>query len=209
MTSAQDVETSVTTNSPFQDSFHPCDQIPFKYVTPGFKPFSTLQNALMMSPESVATVECFNHFSRWIWNSCLNIRIFNKREQLLINKLWCWIIYKLGKILQAIPTQRNFAFLNLCCTSLESIQKQKVPTPGSLELSQSQNWIVIRALSRWLEQRSSQGSWKLSVVTRRCLCLWNYLKLRMLYTAMNEKVRDFWRSTFVLKNNVSFIANSW
>ena len=62
MTSAQDVETSVTTNSPFQDSFHPCDQIPFKYVTPGFKPISNLQKALMMSPESVATVECFSHF---------------------------------------------------------------------------------------------------------------------------------------------------
>ena len=31
MTSAQDVETSVTTNSPFQDSFHPDDQIPSSY----------------------------------------------------------------------------------------------------------------------------------------------------------------------------------
>ena len=44
MTSAQDVETSVTTNSPFEDSFHPDDQIPdpSKYVTPGFKPFSVV-----------------------------------------------------------------------------------------------------------------------------------------------------------------------
>ena len=41
MTSAQDVGTSVISNSPSQDSFHPGDQIPSKYVTPGFKSFST------------------------------------------------------------------------------------------------------------------------------------------------------------------------
>ena len=32
MTSAQDVETSVTTNSPSQNSFHPDDQIPSKFL---------------------------------------------------------------------------------------------------------------------------------------------------------------------------------
>ena len=39
MTSAQDVETSVSTNSTSQDSFHPHDQIPSNYVTPGFNHF--------------------------------------------------------------------------------------------------------------------------------------------------------------------------
>ena len=39
MTSTQDVETPVITNSPRQDSFHPDDQIPSWYVTPGYKPF--------------------------------------------------------------------------------------------------------------------------------------------------------------------------
>ena len=33
MTSSQDVEMSVTTNSPFQDSFHRHDQIPSKYFS--------------------------------------------------------------------------------------------------------------------------------------------------------------------------------
>jgi len=40
VTSAQDVETSVTTNSPSQDSSHPDNQIPSNYVSPGFTPFS-------------------------------------------------------------------------------------------------------------------------------------------------------------------------
>ena len=40
MTSAQDAETSVTTNSTSENSFHPNDQIPSRYVTPGLKPFS-------------------------------------------------------------------------------------------------------------------------------------------------------------------------
>ena len=40
VTSAQDVETSVTTNSPSQDSSHPDNQIPSNYLSPGFKPFS-------------------------------------------------------------------------------------------------------------------------------------------------------------------------
>ena len=62
MTSAQDVETSVTTTSPSQDSFHPDHQVSSKYVTLGFKPFSTLLEALMMGPGSVAALEYFNHF---------------------------------------------------------------------------------------------------------------------------------------------------
>ena len=41
MTSAQDVGTSVTTNNPSKDPFHPDDQIPSKYITPGFKSFSS------------------------------------------------------------------------------------------------------------------------------------------------------------------------
>ena len=40
MVSAQVVETSVTSNSPSQDSNHPDDLFQSRYVTPGFKPFS-------------------------------------------------------------------------------------------------------------------------------------------------------------------------
>ena len=40
MASAQVVETSVTNNSPSQDSNHPDDLFQSRYVTPGFKPFS-------------------------------------------------------------------------------------------------------------------------------------------------------------------------
>ena len=41
MTSGQDVETSVTINSPSKASFHQEDQILLRNVTPGFKPFSS------------------------------------------------------------------------------------------------------------------------------------------------------------------------
>ena len=40
MASAQVVETSVTNNSPSQDSYHPDDLFQSRYATPGFKPFS-------------------------------------------------------------------------------------------------------------------------------------------------------------------------
>lgn len=36
----QDGETPVTADSPSHGSFHPDNQIPFKFVTPEFKPFS-------------------------------------------------------------------------------------------------------------------------------------------------------------------------
>ena len=42
MASAQVVETSVTNNSPSQDSYHPDDLFQSRYATPGFKPFSYL-----------------------------------------------------------------------------------------------------------------------------------------------------------------------
>ena len=40
MASAQVVETSVTNNSPSQDSYHPDDLFQSRYASPGFKPFS-------------------------------------------------------------------------------------------------------------------------------------------------------------------------
>ena len=40
MASAQVVETSVTNNSPSQDSYHPDDLLQSRYATPGFRPFS-------------------------------------------------------------------------------------------------------------------------------------------------------------------------
>ena len=42
MAAAQVVETSVTNNSPSQDSYHPDDLFQSRYATPGFKPFSYL-----------------------------------------------------------------------------------------------------------------------------------------------------------------------
>ena len=42
MASAQIVETSVTNNSPSQESNHPDDLFQSRYVTPGFKTFSYL-----------------------------------------------------------------------------------------------------------------------------------------------------------------------
>ena len=41
LASAQVVETSVTNNSPYQDSNHPDDLFQSRHVTPGFKPFSS------------------------------------------------------------------------------------------------------------------------------------------------------------------------
>ena len=49
MASAQVIETSVTNNSPSQDSNHPDDLFQSKYVTPRFKPFSCLYNTIHRS----------------------------------------------------------------------------------------------------------------------------------------------------------------
>ena len=51
MASAQVVETSVTNNSPSQDSNHPDDLFQSRYITPGFKPCS---NLLMITTEGFA-----------------------------------------------------------------------------------------------------------------------------------------------------------
>ena len=48
MASAQVVETSVTNNSPSQDSYHPDDLFQSRYATPGFKPFSYF--VVLLSP---------------------------------------------------------------------------------------------------------------------------------------------------------------
>ena len=49
MASAQVVETSVTNNSPSQDSYHPDDLFQSRYATPGFKPFSYLRSLGLQS----------------------------------------------------------------------------------------------------------------------------------------------------------------
>ena len=48
MASAQVVETSVTNNSPSQDSYHPDDLFQSRYATPGFKPFSYILNGVYL-----------------------------------------------------------------------------------------------------------------------------------------------------------------
>ena len=44
MTFTQDFESSITINGPSLESFHPDDQSPSSYITPGFKPFSSMQS---------------------------------------------------------------------------------------------------------------------------------------------------------------------
>ena len=46
MKAAQHVETSVTTNSPSQDSFQPHDQIPSRYLNSSFQTFSKFQSII-------------------------------------------------------------------------------------------------------------------------------------------------------------------
>ena len=48
MASAQVVETSVTNNSPSQDSYHPDDLFQSRYATPGVKPFSYCLKVIMI-----------------------------------------------------------------------------------------------------------------------------------------------------------------
>ena len=53
MTSAQDLESSVPANNSSQDSFHPDDdQIPARFVTPGFKPLPISPLATCFIPNS-------------------------------------------------------------------------------------------------------------------------------------------------------------
>ena len=54
MASAQVVETSVTNNSPSQDSYHPDDLFQSRYATPGFKPFSYLRSLGRQSEKKLA-----------------------------------------------------------------------------------------------------------------------------------------------------------
>ena len=56
MASAQVVETSVTNNSPSQNSNHPDDLFQSRYVTPGFKPFSYF----LIEAERVKYKKCVN-----------------------------------------------------------------------------------------------------------------------------------------------------
>ena len=53
MASTQVVETSVTNNSPSQDSHHPDDLFQSSYVAPGFKPFSYLKNVISSPSRSL------------------------------------------------------------------------------------------------------------------------------------------------------------
>ena len=57
MASAQVVETSVTNNSPSQDSYHPDDLFQSRYATPGFKPFSYLRSLGTLKMASAQVVE--------------------------------------------------------------------------------------------------------------------------------------------------------
>ena len=56
MASAQVVETSVTNNSPSQDSNHPDDLFQSRYVTPGFKPFSYKEGPGFVEPARFSKV---------------------------------------------------------------------------------------------------------------------------------------------------------
>ena len=66
MASAQVVETSVTNNSPSQDSNHPDDLFQSRYVTPGFKPFSYL-GTFKLGKCSFVSVNYSNLEEPWNW----------------------------------------------------------------------------------------------------------------------------------------------
>ena len=69
MASAQVVETSVTNNSPSQDSSHPDGLFQSRYVTPGFKPFSYLnlgENKNCKNTKPLTNNGCYARFNREI-----------------------------------------------------------------------------------------------------------------------------------------------
>jgi len=69
MASAQVVETSVTNNSPSQDSNHPDDLFQSRYVIPGFKPFSQLLHVIIMGgPTSFRTMAINSNSSNDLWD---------------------------------------------------------------------------------------------------------------------------------------------
>ena len=60
MASAQVVETSVTNNSPSQDSTHPDDLFQSTYVTPGLKPFSYYFKVLLENAKIIKVLMKYN-----------------------------------------------------------------------------------------------------------------------------------------------------
>ena len=69
MASAQVVETSVTNNSPSQDSYHPDDLFQSKYATPGFKPFSYNRYGILLLCVGVG-------FSLTLFDKCSSVHSF-------------------------------------------------------------------------------------------------------------------------------------
>ena len=61
MTSAQHIETSVTTNSPWQDSFPPDDQILSKCITPRFQPSFIINSFVVFFTNWMVFDSCNHH----------------------------------------------------------------------------------------------------------------------------------------------------
>lgn len=96
MTSARDVETWVTTNSPSKDSFQPYDQIQSRYVTPEFKQFSvSLFFTLSLTSPSwlqITSLSPAQYFVLLGYFFCVSCIVFN------FNCLW------IAQIMRRFPT---------------------------------------------------------------------------------------------------------
>ena len=81
MASAQVLETSVTNNSPSQDSNHPDDLFQSKYVTPGFKP--NVQELLVQTPREVMQSLChpLSSWNPWPSNILQNVAAISSSSQ--------------------------------------------------------------------------------------------------------------------------------
>ena len=71
MASAQVVETSVTYNSSSQDSYHPDDLFQSRHATPGFKPFSYLQNLVYLFEWEGRKTQLHKHLSNYFILPCV------------------------------------------------------------------------------------------------------------------------------------------
>ena len=85
MASAQVVETSVTNNSPSQDSNHPDDHFQSRYVTTGFKPFSQYWSNLTVSiPSLILYIHVLRNFLRILWY------FLSSRDQVISKETTSW-----------------------------------------------------------------------------------------------------------------------
>ena len=95
MASAQVVETSVTNNSPSQDSYHPDDLYQSRYVTPGLKPFPYLIGFYFVISHRSLRSDTRKRVEHMRQVSCVD----------LVSKDGCFLLYL--EVIIKIPTERD------------------------------------------------------------------------------------------------------